>query len=666
MALVVGQILQNRYRLISLLGQGGMGAVYLAEDLRLPGRRCAIKEAVPDPAIDPQARAQLRQQFAAEAGILARLNHRNLPVVHDFFDLGGNEYLVMEYVEGDDLQTVLDRHMQQRGGPLPESSVLHWIDQVLDALMYLHSQQPQAIIHRDVKPSNIILTADDKVKLVDFGLVKAYDRSSPMTVQVVQGLGTPPYTPLEQYGGYGHTDARSDIYSLGVTMYVLLTGIMPPDAPQVASDPGSLTPPQQIRPGLSMAANAATLQAMAVQPNWRFQTAADMRQALTPSLPSSTVGGLSQPKRRSSGRLLWTAVILMVFLAVLFIGRERLLAIATQRTPVPTGLSVIASDATSTMSPTFTVDPSVPAATIGVTVQDLTPTAMGVVPTTPAPTSTLAPVLTREPTATIAVATATPMVPSLVDAVVNTQALNLRDGPGTGYQVMDTYRQGTVVDVQGRNAASDWLQVQMPDGRVGWMIASQLQVNVPLAQVVVASAPPLSPTAAPVASTRTAPTPAVSAIQSSPSPTPADSSPGGTWVLVADSVADFPGPLPEHKWWYLWSVGRFNFRWQEMSLDGGCYHSPNDWQLQICRDRVFLDDRGDLSLQYKAPLGGTYRFDWQAGDTIEFYKHGDHIVSGKSGSQIISGVIDWELFFFVARGRAREYPLAAQVYRLQE
>ena len=252
MASTIGQMLQARYRILGLLGQGGMGAVYLAEDTRLPGRRCAIKENVPDPNATPQALTQLRQQFLAEASILSRLDHPNLPKVSDYFTQANNEYLVMDYVEGENLQSVLDRTLQQTGRPLPEHFVLPWIDQVLDALEYLHGQQPYAIIHRDIKPSNIILTAQGKVKLVDFGLVKLLDPLRPGTATVVKGFGTPEYAALEQHaqGAYGHTDARTDIYALGATLYHLLTGAAPPDAVRLAVNPANLTPPRQANPAL--------------------------------------------------------------------------------------------------------------------------------------------------------------------------------------------------------------------------------------------------------------------------------------------------------------------------------------------------------------------------------------------------------------------------------
>jgi len=287
MALAVGQLLQNRYCILRLLGQGGMGAVYLAEDTRL-GRQRAVKENIPDPYANPQVLAQMRQQFQVEARILAALDHPNLPKVYDFFSDAGNEYMVMEYVEGDNLAALL----QRQGGPLPERPVLLWADQVLDALEELHGQQPRPIIHRDIKPANIILTTKGRIKLVDFGLVKLFDPSNPGTATAMKGMGTPEYAPLEQYGkGAGHTDARSDIYSLGATLYHLLTGVAPPEVTQRILDPAKLAPPRQRNPALSPATEAAVLRAMEIHPDQRWQTASALRQALQTARPPLITAG---------------------------------------------------------------------------------------------------------------------------------------------------------------------------------------------------------------------------------------------------------------------------------------------------------------------------------------------------------------------------------------
>lgn len=355
MASAIGQTLQNRYRIVALLGQGGMGAVYLAEDLRLPGRRCAIKENVPDPQASPQALDQLRQQFQAEASVLSQLDHPNLPKVSDYFTQGGNEYLVMDFVAGENLQSVLDRWMQQHRQPLPERTVLPWIDQVLDALAYLHSQHPYAIIHRDIKPGNIILTPNGTVKLVDFGLVKLLDPNRPGTAMVVKGFGTPEYAALEQHGQgtYGHTDARTDIYALGATLYHLVTGAAPPDSVQLAVKPGSLIPPRRANPALSPAVESAILQALQTQPDQRFQTAVAMRAALAGSAAFS----LARSKQRLPGWLPGAAVG-AVLVIMITLGWQAFGPQPSPATPVPVAEVTPAPPPVDTPAPPTPIPPT--------------------------------------------------------------------------------------------------------------------------------------------------------------------------------------------------------------------------------------------------------------------------------------------------------------------
>jgi serine/threonine-protein kinase len=316
--LAPGTTLQNRYTIITTLGQGGMGAVYLAEDRRLPGRHCAIKENLPDPNASPPALAQARQQFLAEASILARLDHPNLPKVSDYFTEAGREYLVMDYVEGEDLESAL----QRTGKPLPEKPVLIWTEQVLDALEYLHSQRPQPVIHRDIKPANLRLMPQGKVKLVDFGLVKLLDPNDPQTKTALKGLGTPEYAPLEQYAGAGHTDARSDLYSLGATLYHLLTNVAPPDVHQRMLNPGVLAPPRQLNRQLSESTEQAVLRAMEIHPDQRYHTAREMRQALKGTAPPPPPPGPTpMPMPGTPGLLVMVVIGLVTLLYALFVGR---------------------------------------------------------------------------------------------------------------------------------------------------------------------------------------------------------------------------------------------------------------------------------------------------------------------------------------------------------
>jgi len=266
-----------------------MGAVYRAEDLRLEGRICAVKEVCPDPDATPEALAQAQEQFHREASTLARLDHPNLPKVSDTFSEDDREYLVMDFVEGQDLRQMMEEK-RRRGRFLEEEKVLRWADQLCDALEYLHSQDPP-VLHRDVKPANIKLTPGGLIKLVDFGLVKLLAADDARTITVLQGRGTVAYTPLEQYGGdTGHTDARSDIYSLGATLYHLLSNQPPADAKQRFLNPDVLVFPRATNPHISPATERAILTAIAMHPNPRPPSVAAFREMLhASSLPPSLV-----------------------------------------------------------------------------------------------------------------------------------------------------------------------------------------------------------------------------------------------------------------------------------------------------------------------------------------------------------------------------------------
>lgn len=281
-----GEVLRGRYRIKNIIGQGGMGSIYLADDLRLDGRLCALKEVEHDRSMPPDLLKQAREQFFREATVLARLDHPNLPKVSDFFSIGGRDYLVMDFVPGKDLRTMINE-VRQKNAFLPEEDVLGWAEQLCGALDYLHKQHPP-ILHRDVKPSNLKLTPNGLIKLVDFGLVKIL-ASTDVTVTVLQGRGTALYTPLEQYGGdTGHTDVRSDIYSFGATLYHLLTNGPPPEARELFLQPDRLIPPRQLNPAISHQTENAILWAMNIHPDDRPQDIDTFRKALLGEQTGST------------------------------------------------------------------------------------------------------------------------------------------------------------------------------------------------------------------------------------------------------------------------------------------------------------------------------------------------------------------------------------------
>jgi eukaryotic-like serine/threonine-protein kinase len=281
--LKAGEVLRGRYRISRIIGQGGMGSIYLADDLRLEGRSCALKEVEHDRSLPPDLLHEARDQFLREATVLARLDHPNLPKVSDFFSISSRDYLVMDFIPGKDLRTLMIEARQENLF-LTEGQVLDWAIQLADALHYLHHQDPP-ILHRDIKPSNLKVTPSGLVKLVDFGLVKLL-ASGEVTITILQGQGTALYTPLEQYGGdSGHTDVRSDIYAFGATLYHLLTNTPPADARDRFLNPDHLITPRQINPEISVRTEKAILWAMSLHPDERPESVEKFKQALIGDRP---------------------------------------------------------------------------------------------------------------------------------------------------------------------------------------------------------------------------------------------------------------------------------------------------------------------------------------------------------------------------------------------
>lgn len=273
-----GNVLKDRYKIKRIIGQGGMGSIYLAEDLRLEGRLCALKEVEHDRSLPDNLLKETREQFLREATVLARLDQPNLPKVSDYFSIGERDYLVMDFVPGKDLRTLMIE-ARRKDTFLAEREVLGWANQLADAISYLHGLDPP-ILHRDIKPSNLKITPNGLLKLVDFGLVKIL-ASKEVTITILQGRGTALYTPLEQYGGdTGHTDARSDVYAFGATLYHLLTNHKPIEARDLFLQPDSLVPPRQYNPDISTRTERAILLAMSLHPEDRPQDVEAFRKAL--------------------------------------------------------------------------------------------------------------------------------------------------------------------------------------------------------------------------------------------------------------------------------------------------------------------------------------------------------------------------------------------------
>jgi serine/threonine-protein kinase len=320
-----GEVLRERYQIRERIGQGGAGSIYLADDLRLEGRLCALKEVEYDRLLPEKTRQEARDQFLREATILARFDHPNLPKVSDFFSSGPRDYLVMDYVPGDDIRKIM-MEARRTGAFLPEEQVLGWARQLADALDYLHSQEPP-VVHRDIKPSNLKITPTGHLKLVDFGLVKIMSPDQEMTITVIQGLGTALYTPLEQYGSDEiHTDARSDIYSFGATFYHVLTNEPPVDARKRFIQPASLLPPRQLNPVLASRTEQAILWAMSLHPDDRPESIKALTNFLFEggSIPSGTsvpssgldLRALALLRSRADSILAW-GVASLLFLSLL-------------------------------------------------------------------------------------------------------------------------------------------------------------------------------------------------------------------------------------------------------------------------------------------------------------------------------------------------------------
>jgi eukaryotic-like serine/threonine-protein kinase len=288
-----GVVLQERYAIEGTLGIGGMSVVYRGRDMRFKDvvRPCAIKEMYQS-APDSNTRLLNLKNFEREAGLLATLHHPAIPKVYDFFEENGRIYLILELVPGRDLETVLDA----AGGPLPEERVARWAVQICDVLSYLHSQQPEPIVFRDLKPSNIMATPEDRIVLIDFGIARNLTRADRKGTII----GTEGYSPPEQYRGVA--EPTGDLYALGATLHHLLT----------ASDPRLETPftfherpLRQLNPQVTPELEAVIGKALEYDMTKRWSSATEMREALvtTPLLaPADAAPGAAPRPARAATR----------------------------------------------------------------------------------------------------------------------------------------------------------------------------------------------------------------------------------------------------------------------------------------------------------------------------------------------------------------------------
>ena len=263
-AMTPGDRLEGRYTIIRPLGKGGMGAVYLVEDARIAGRQLALKE-MSEQGIDPAEAKTALEAFTREAQLLSRLDHANLPKVFDTFSAHNRHFLVMEFVPG----KTLEKRLEEAGGALSEREVYGYAVQLCDVLDYLHRQQPP-IIFRDLKPANIMLKPDGRIKLIDFGIARHF---KPGRSKDTQAMGTPGYAAPEQYGKE-QSDARTDVYALGATLHHAITGRDP------GQDPFNFPAVRALNRAASPQLEAAIMKAVLIDRSQRWPSIAALRAAL--------------------------------------------------------------------------------------------------------------------------------------------------------------------------------------------------------------------------------------------------------------------------------------------------------------------------------------------------------------------------------------------------
>ena len=259
--LEIGSLIDGKYKILNKVGQGGMSVVYLAMNEKA-NKQWAVKEVRKDGILDFES---VKQGLVAETDILKKLDHPNLPSIIDVIDTDEAFIIIMDYIQGNSLNKILEEY-----GAQSQSNVIEWAKQLCDVLGYLHSRQPP-IIYRDMKPANVMLKPDGNVALIDFGTAREFKEKN---LADTTCLGTVGYAAPEQFGGMGQTDARTDIYCLGATLYHLVTGLNPCEPPYV------IKPIREINPALSSGLEKIILKCTQRDPNDRYQSAAELMYAL--------------------------------------------------------------------------------------------------------------------------------------------------------------------------------------------------------------------------------------------------------------------------------------------------------------------------------------------------------------------------------------------------
>lgn len=292
--LEIGSLVDGKYKILNKVGQGGMSVVYLAMNEKA-NKQWAVKEVRKDGIKDFEV---VKQGLVAETDILKKLNHPNLPSIIDVIDTDDSFIIIMDYIQGNSLNKALEEY-----GAQPQDSVIEWAKQLCDVLGYLHTRTP-AIIYRDMKPANIMLKPDGNVTLIDFGTAREFKEKN---LADTTCLGTIGYAAPEQFGGMGQTDARTDIYCLGATLYHLVTGMNPCEPPY------EIKPIREINSTLSGGLERIILKCTQRDPNDRYQSAAELMYALE---HYEEIDDVYRKKQKKKLGCFITAVVLTIFSAI--------------------------------------------------------------------------------------------------------------------------------------------------------------------------------------------------------------------------------------------------------------------------------------------------------------------------------------------------------------